>query len=138
MMDTTLGLLEVLPRLLAPEMYSKSSLQDKISLYFVDHSIVPLMVHENYAFCRPIHTNNARSPQEKEWITVEALSRAAEYISDGDLVDTQIHQQQTWSVAPLHGVLSTVAPCFFMQGHRSRMDAFPTYDTTAGGMRARC
>merc|ERR1719201_2652730 len=85
------------------------------------------MVHENYASCRPIHANKARSPQEKEWMTLEALSRAAESISDGDLVDTQIHQQQTWSVAPLHGVLSTVAPCFFMQGHRSRMDAFPTW-----------
>lgn len=51
---------------------------------------------------------------------MELTSKAADAISDGDLVDRMIHgTQQHWSLMPLHGMISTVTPSYHCYGSTS-------------------
>lgn len=48
---------------------------------------------------------------------LELISKAADSISDGDLVDRLIHGgEQHWSLLPLHAVTSTVRPASYIYG----------------------
>jgi len=95
---------------------ANKSLNDKLELYFNDHEFSYLMVQENY-----LKTNPSRSThlggKERNLKSLELFEAAADSISDGDLVDAMIHgQQQHWSLMPVHGVFSTVAPSSYVYG----------------------
>ena len=95
---------------------SNSTLNDKIELYFNDHEFSSLMLQENYLGTTPIRAH-PYSGKEKNLKTLELADRAAESISDGDLVDRMIHgSQQQWSLMPTHAVLSFVRPASFIAG----------------------
>ena len=54
--------------------------------------------------------------------TMDLFSKAADSISDGDLIDRMIHgQEQHWSLLPAHGIASTIRPAWHIYG--SSMDA---------------
>ncbi|CAK7198991.1 DNA replication factor C complex subunit Rfc1 [Sporothrix eucalyptigena] len=98
---------------------SKSTLNDKIELYFNDHEFSYLMIQENYLNTRPQALTNqtSRSKREANLKYLELVDHAAESISDGDLVDRMIHgPQQQWSLMPTHAVFSTVRPASFIAG----------------------
>jgi len=97
---------------------STSTLNDKIELYFNDHEFSFLMIQENYLKTRPALLNGKNySPREARLKALELADKAAESISDGDLVDRMIHgPQQQWSLMPAHAVFSTVRPASFMWG----------------------
>ncbi|CAG8980039.1 hypothetical protein HYALB_00009248 [Hymenoscyphus albidus] len=96
---------------------SKATLNDKIELYFNDHDKSFLMVQENYLSTKPILAANCHPGREQRLKTLELIDKAAESISDGDLVDRMIHgSQQQWSLMPVHGVFSTVRPASFISG----------------------
>lgn len=97
---------------------SKSTLNDKIELYFNDHEFSFLMVQENYLRTKPMCLNNKGcSPREEKLKALELFDEAAQSISDGDLVDRMIHgPQQHWSLMPTHAVFSTVRPASFISG----------------------
>ncbi|KAH8687742.1 replication factor RFC1 C terminal domain-containing protein [Tricladium varicosporioides] len=95
---------------------SKATLNDKIELYFNDHEKSFLMVQENYLNTKPILANNLTG-REYKLKCLELADKAAESISDGDLVDRMIHgSQQQWSLMPTHAVFSTVRPASFISG----------------------
>ncbi|EON68021.1 hypothetical protein W97_07168 [Coniosporium apollinis CBS 100218] len=95
---------------------SKATLNDKIELYFNDHEFSYLMLQENYLSTNPILSNNY-SGREKNLKWLELADKAAESISDGDLVDRMIHgSQQQWSLMPTHAVFSFVRPASFISG----------------------
>lgn len=95
---------------------STSTLNDKIELYFNDHDISPLMLQENYLKTNPMLSNNYNG-REKNFKWLELADKAAESISDGDLVDRMIHgSQQQWSLMPTHAVFSFVRPASFISG----------------------
>ncbi|MCJ1392457.1 hypothetical protein MMC18_005324 [Xylographa bjoerkii] len=95
---------------------SNSTLNDKIELYFNDHEFSSLMLQENYLGTTPVLAH-PYSGKEKNLKTLELADRAAESISDGDLVDRMIHgSQQQWSLMPTHAVLSFVRPASFIAG----------------------
>ena len=95
---------------------STSTLNDKIELYFNDHEFSSLMLQENYLNTNPI-ISNAYSGQEKKLKLLELVDKAAESISDGDLVDRMIHgSQQQWSLMPAHAIFSFVRPASFISG----------------------
>jgi replication factor C subunit 1 len=108
---------------------SKATLNDKIELYFNDHELSFLMIQENYLSTRPmLATNQGLSTKEQQLKTLELADKAAESISDGDLVDRMIHgSQQQWSLMPTHAVFSTVRPASFMSGSLSGNTGFPTW-----------
>ncbi|KAI0407122.1 DNA replication factor C, large subunit [Xylaria palmicola] len=97
---------------------SKSTLNDKIELYFNDHEFSYLMIQENYIRTKPSTLGPYRdNPREHNLKLLELMDQAAESISDGDLVDRMIHgPQQHWSLMPTHAVFSTVRPASFVSG----------------------
>lgn len=99
---------------------SKATLNDKIELYFNDHEFSYLMIQENYLNTRPMALTNAKTSYNKREANLkylELVDKAAESISDGDLVDRMIHgPQQQWSLMPTHAVFSSVRPASFISG----------------------
>ncbi|TGJ83127.1 hypothetical protein E0Z10_g5626 [Xylaria hypoxylon] len=97
---------------------SKSTLNDKIELYFNDHETSYLMIQENYLRTKPSALSAYQdSKRERNLKLLEMMDQAAESISDGDLVDRMIHgPQQHWSLMPTHAVFSTVRPASFVSG----------------------
>lgn len=108
---------------------SKATLNDKIELYFNDHEFSYLMIQENYLTTRPmLAQNRGLNPREQRLKELELVDRAAESISDGDLVDRMIHgSQQQWSLMPTHAVFSTVRPASFMSGAMTGQTAFTAW-----------
>ncbi|GAA5849527.1 hypothetical protein JCM3766R1_000220 [Sporobolomyces carnicolor] len=95
---------------------SGMTLNDKVEIYFQDHAMMPLFVQENYLKGR-FSAASTSSGQDLALKNLELASKAAESISDGDLVDSMIHgTQQHWSLMPLHGMLSCVRPASLCYG----------------------
>lgn len=95
---------------------SKATLQDKIELYFDDHEFSPLMLQENYLITNPILAHEF-SGRRRDLEILDLVDKAANSISDGDLVDAMIHgSQQQWSLMPTHAVFSFVRPSSFVSG----------------------
>lgn len=101
----------VINKMLGPQMFSPTSretLGDKIELYFHDPSFVPLFMQvcsllswtvwfphitiqqENYLKTQPSRIRNTDGP-EKTLKHLELMYKAAESLSDGDIVDSLIH-----------------------------------------------
>lgn len=97
---------------------SKATLNDKIELYFNDHEFSYLMIQENYIRTKPaVLSQNQYTKREQNLKALEMFDKAAESISDGDLVDRMIHgPQQHWSLMPTHAIFSTVRPASFVAG----------------------
>lgn len=107
---------------------SKTTLNEKIELYFNDHEFSPLMLQENYMGTNPIQAQEFDG-RERNLKLLELTSNAADSISDGDLVDRMIHgSQQHWSLMPTHAVFSFVRPASFvagsMAGHQTRFTSW--------------
>lgn len=117
---------------------AKSTLNDKQELYFNDHEFAPLMLQENYLGTNPQRTNayNA-NPSMKKLAQLDLVSKAADSISDGDLVDRMIHgSQQQWGLMPTHAMFSFVRPASFvygsMAGHQTRFTAWLGRNSSQG------
>ncbi|XP_065733320.1 replication factor C subunit 1 [Phocoena phocoena] len=97
------------------------SLVDKLDLFFHDYSIAPLFVQENYIHVKPV----AAGGDMKKHLTL--LSRAADSISDGDLVDRQIRNKQNWSLLPTQAIYASVLPGELMRGYMTQFPTFPSW-----------
>ncbi|KAK9238418.1 replication factor RFC1 C terminal domain-containing protein [Lipomyces kononenkoae] len=96
---------------------SRSTLNDKLELYFNDHDFTPLMIQENYLRTKPQLARSYAPGAEYNLKSLELLDKASSSMSDGDLCDRIIHgSQQQWSLMPLHGILSTVRPAAYVSG----------------------
>lgn len=95
---------------------AKSTLNEKIELYFNDHDFAPLMLQENYLGTSPQRANT-ESGKRQALRRLDLVSKAADSISDGDLVDRMIHgSQQQWSLMPTHAIFSFVRPASYVYG----------------------
>lgn len=109
---------------------ANSTLNQKSELYFNDHDFAPLMLQQNYLGTNPQRSNKYNSePKKKNLAALDLVSKAADSISDGDLVDRMIHgSQQQWSLMPAHAIFSFVRPASFvygsMAGHRTEFTAW--------------
>lgn len=117
---------------------SKSTLNDKQELYFNDHEFASLMLQENYLGTNPARTNQFNdNPRMKALAKLDLVSKAADAISDGDLVDRMIHgSQQQWSLMPTHAMFSFVRPASLvygsMAGHQTRFTAWLGKNSSQG------
>jgi len=69
--------------------------------------------------------SNTYSGKKKNLKMLELTDKAAESISDGDLVDRMIHgSQQQWSLMPVHAVFSSVRPASFVSGAMTGQTSF--------------
>lgn len=118
--DVDQGPFDAVPALLGSA-YDRMGLGEKIDQYFIDSSLVPLMVYENYARTR---ANAPRSIKGRLVSTatdrlahLKLAVAAIDSISEADLVDSLIRgANQEWSLAPLHAVMSSVRPAYFCHG----------------------
>ncbi|KAG0151395.1 hypothetical protein CROQUDRAFT_719858 [Cronartium quercuum f. sp. fusiforme G11] len=109
----------LMSQLFAPKTWGQAcslTFMDKCNLYFQDHDMLPLFVQDGYAKHDFGLARNYSGP-EKAAKKLELMSKAADAISDGDLVDRMIHgPQQHWSLMPLHGIYSCVQPAYYCHG----------------------
>ena len=103
---------------------SRKTLNDKADYYFQDHSFMPLMVQQNYINQTPSSVNQYTG-RERDVRLMQAITRAAESISDGDVVDRMIHSaEQHWSLMPMHGIVSCVKPMSYTHGSSGGFPSF--------------
>lgn len=93
------------------------SLNQKIDQYFVDSSLVPLMVHENYLKCRANTPREVLALNGAKANFMDLCAAAADSISLSDRVDSLIRgSNQEWSLAPLHATMTSVIPAYYVHG----------------------
>ncbi|KAM6132680.1 LOW QUALITY PROTEIN: replication factor C subunit 1 [Pterocles gutturalis] len=98
---------------------SRMSLIDK-SDFFHDF-LAPLFVQENYVHVKPA----AAGGNLKKHLVL--LSRAADSICDGDIVDKQIRSKQNWNLLPTQAIYASVLPGELMRGYMSQFPVFPSW-----------
>ncbi|XP_058402881.1 replication factor C subunit 1 isoform X1 [Diceros bicornis minor] len=120
--DIKLGPFDVVRKVFAAgEETAHMSLVDKSDLFFHDYSIAPLFVQENYIHVKPV----AAGGDTKKHLML--LSRAADSICDGDLVDRQIRSKQNWSLLPTQAIYASVLPGELMRGYMTQFPTFPSW-----------
>ncbi|NXY87831.1 RFC1 factor, partial [Alcedo cyanopectus] len=120
--DIRLGPFDVVRKVFAAgEEASRMSLIDKSDLFFHDYSLAPLFVQENYVHVKPA----AAGGNLKKHLML--LSRAADSICDGDIVDKQIRSKQNWSLLPTQAIYASVLPGELMRGYMSQFPVFPSW-----------
>ncbi|XP_031198273.1 replication factor C subunit 1 isoform X3 [Mastomys coucha] len=120
--DIRLGPFDVARKVFAAgEETAHMSLMDKSDLFFHDYSIAPLFVQENYLHVKPV----AAGGDMKKHLML--LSRAADSICDGDLVDSQIRSKQNWNLLPTQAIYASVLPGELMRGYMTQFPSFPSW-----------
>ncbi|XP_063459587.1 replication factor C subunit 1 isoform X7 [Pan paniscus] len=120
--DIKMGPFDVARKVFAAgEETAHMSLVDKSDLFFHDYSIAPLFVQENYIHVKPV----AAGGDMKKHLML--LSRAADSICDGDLVDSQIRSKQNWSLLPAQAIYASVLPGELMRGYMTQFPTFPSW-----------
>ncbi|NXB57666.1 RFC1 factor, partial [Struthidea cinerea] len=120
--DIKLGPFDVVRKVFATgEEAARMSLIDKSDLFFHDYSLAPLFVQENYVHVKPA----AAGGNIKKHLVL--LSRAADSICDGDIVDKQIRSKQNWNLLPTQAIYASVLPGELMRGYMSQFPVFPSW-----------
>lgn len=102
---------------LVPQLFSsyvKHTFSSMLESFFSDKDMIPLFIEENYL--------NVASGNHK----MDSFARAAEHIALGDIVNTSIQSGQNWELLSFYGILSSVAPCFFLRGRAGKIE-FPKW-----------
>ncbi|XP_030588294.1 replication factor C subunit 1 [Archocentrus centrarchus] len=119
--DMKLGPFDVCRKVFASGEERGMSLIDKSDLFFHDYSLAPLFVQENYLNVRPA----AAGGNLKSHLVL--LSKTADSICDGDLVDRRIRSGQNWSLLPTQAIYASVLPGELMRGYMNQFPAFPSW-----------
>ncbi|XP_042570912.1 replication factor C subunit 1 isoform X1 [Cyprinus carpio] len=120
--DMKLGPFDVCRKVFASgEESAHMTLIDKSDLFFHDYSLAPLFVQENYLHVRPA----AAGGNLKNHLVL--LSKTADSICDGNLVDKQIRSRQAWSLLPTQAIYASVLPGELMRGYMSQFPTFPSW-----------
>ncbi|VDN07258.1 unnamed protein product [Thelazia callipaeda] len=113
--DVALNPFEAARRLLSAD----TPMWEKQEMFFVDFSLMPLFVQENYPFVQ----NSKQSIGKR----LSALRKAADSISLGDLIDKTIRTTGSWTLLNEQALFSSVAPTTHMNGHMKGMINFPSW-----------
>uniref|UniRef100_A0AAQ5YH70 Replication factor C subunit 1 n=1 Tax=Amphiprion ocellaris TaxID=80972 RepID=A0AAQ5YH70_AMPOC len=120
--DMKLGPFDVCRKVFSSrEETARMSLIDKSDLFFHDYSLAPLFIQENYPYVRPA----AAGGDMKAHLVL--LSKTADSISDGDLVDRRIRSGQNWSLLPTQAIYASVLPGELMRGYMAQFPVFPSW-----------
>lgn len=117
--EVSLKPFDVVAKLLSP---NRLSINEKISLYFNDMDIIPLMIHENYRITKNVRGGSSKLNELRQ------LSKASNLISESDLVNQQIRSgEQQWSLLPYHAIMSTIYPAYEIEGQISNRINFTSW-----------
>ncbi|RUP45375.1 hypothetical protein BC936DRAFT_148256 [Jimgerdemannia flammicorona] len=120
-----LNVFQICERLFSVKAWQSMTVSEKLELYFHEYQLANLMIQENYPKLNPNLSRGdpCLSKKEIDCRTMDLVSRAADAISEGDLVDRMIHgTEQQWSLMPVHSAFSCVRPAYFMHGFSSGQD----------------
>ncbi|GBG82876.1 hypothetical protein CBR_g36402 [Chara braunii] len=94
-------------------------LDQRQDLAMVDPNLIPLMAAENYLNYRP-----AMAGKDDQGTTrMELISRAADSIVAGDIVNKKVRRSQKWALMPFAAFASTVHVAALMHGQREPLEA---------------
>ncbi|KAG6458394.1 hypothetical protein O3G_MSEX010845 [Manduca sexta] len=130
--DIKLGPWEAVRKVFSAEDHKSMSIHDKSDLFFYDYSLAPLFVQENYLQVAP------HCPKHE---VLQRISKAADSISLGDLVDKRIRSAQAWSLLPTQAMYSSVIPGHELAGHVAGQIQFPGWlgkNSRAGKLHRLC
>lgn len=89
------------------------SMDERFECFFSDYNILPLFIFENYV----------KNPQP-----LKVISKAADSLCFGDLIEKEIRTNQNWSLLNTHALFSTVLPTKLMAKSDSSCPvAFPQF-----------
>lgn len=98
---------------------SRITLEEQIRCYFVDPSMVPLLVQDNY----PRILNRSSTSTH-----LQRLAATADMLSAADTVETAMRRNNMWGLYEHHALLSTVLPIVEMKGQpSSSFSKFPSF-----------
>lgn len=127
-----MGPFDLIQKTFSSSLAAMTTLDDKIELYFHDYQLLPLFVQENYIKMHPSikpeqKASSARFKPEKaaQVFELENISAAADSLSEGNLVEKMIFQNQEFSLMPIHAMFSVVRPAFHVRGTSGSMYNFP-------------
>uniref|UniRef100_A0A8C2U6F4 Replication factor C subunit 1 n=1 Tax=Coturnix japonica TaxID=93934 RepID=A0A8C2U6F4_COTJA len=100
---------------------SRAKKDIKLGPFDVVRKVFAAGEEENYVHVKPA----AAGGDLKKHLML--LSRAADSICDGDLVDKQIRTKQNWNLLPTQAIYSSVLPGELMRGYMSQFPVFPSW-----------
>merc|ERR1719430_1175814 len=116
-----IGPWDVCKSVFSAEEHKSMSFYDKSDLYFHDYNLAGLFVQENYLSSKPLAAGGDRKK------VMELVSRAADSIAEGDLVEKGIRSGMNWSLLPTAAVFSSVLPGEYMSGFLTGQIQFPQW-----------
>ncbi|XP_065350449.1 replication factor C subunit 1 isoform X2 [Cloeon dipterum] len=119
-----IGIWDITPKVFSANMEekSKNAIYDKTHLFFQDYSLGPLFVQENYLSAVHGVANGADKIKK-----LQLMSRAADSIAQGDLVENIIRTNQAWGLLPVQAIYSTVTPGIVLRGRLTSQAMFPSW-----------
>ena len=105
-----MGPWDVCRKVFNKEDHKTMSFCDKSDLYFYDYNLAGLFVQENYLQAKP-----ARAGGDAMKV-MKLVSKAADSMAQGDLVEMEIISGMNWSLLPTAAVFCSVLPGEYMEG----------------------
>mmetsp|Transcript_51976 Transcript_51976/g.96173 ORF Transcript_51976/g.96173 Transcript_51976/m.96173 type:complete len:892 (-) Transcript_51976:2-2677(-) len=118
--EVMLSPFEACRKLLTASDAKTMSLMDRMELFFIDYSLMGLLVHENYM------KSVERSPVSQE--LMERCAYSADLMVMGDIMNNRIRGDQEWGLLPSLGLASCVYPAQVTNG----FVAFPSFPAFLG------
>jgi len=115
-----IGPFDACRKLLSSSEGARLSFRDRMDLYFVDHSLMGLLVHENYL--------NSVSKKPVDADLLNRCAYSADLMSVGDMMNAQINKHQQWSLLPQMGLNGCVYPAHVTNG----FVGFPSFPAFLG------
>ncbi|KAF4654754.1 replication factor C subunit 1, partial [Perkinsus olseni] len=98
---------EVCKTLLTSTVARHLSFKERCDMYYVDYDLIPLLMQQNYIKC----VEGVVGPASSR--ALAGIAKAADLMSEADMVSTAVRSGQEWTLLPSHCVLSTVGPSFY-------------------------
>merc|ERR1719300_1807973 len=116
-----IGPWDVCKSVFSAEEHKSMSFYEKSDLYFHDYNLAGLFVQENYLASKP----HAAGGDRKK--VMDLVSRAADSIAEGDLVEKGIRSGMNWSLLPTAAIFCSVLPGEYMAGFLTGQIQFPNW-----------
>lgn len=121
--DLDLGPFDVAPKLLSfNRNVNPKSLNERLEYFFVDYSMMPAFIHENYLRVTPSETKKGMNKTVSD---LKKYADAADSISEGDIISSTIYTDQNFDLLPVYGVISSIRPTSLISGSVGSRIEFP-------------
>lgn len=96
----------------------KLRMDERIDLSMSDPDLVPLLIQENYINYRPSSAGKDDGGLKR----MKLISRAADSIADGDIVNVQIRRYRQWQLSQTGTLASCIIPSALLHGQREPLE----------------